>query len=210
MKLFVSLVCSLHMPIQFSSTAAPAQTLQALKPAARLQQLLPELLNPKPVSGEQFLRLQLTSDLTIAIALSWVEETLLISPQWVTPMPNMPAHVLGLMSAKGQVFWAVNLAQLLEIPVVLESSQYYEVVMIRAVASESDQVTNAQQDLFLGLVVPKIKGSIRLTLEEIVSPMHEVSANLHPYLSGQVVLDGETILVLSAEAIGLSQTVVAG
>lgn len=196
------------MPIQSSSTATSAQTLPALKPAARLQQLLPELLNPKPVSGEQFLRLQLTPDLTIAIALSWVEETLLISPQWVTPIPNMPAHVLGLISAKGQVFWAINLAQLLEIPMVMESSQHYEVVMIRAVAPESDQLTNGQEELFLGLVVPKIKGSIRLTLEEIISPLSEVSASLHPYLSGQVVVDGETILVLSAEAIGSSQTAI--
>ena len=193
------------MPIQSSSIPASVQTSQAPKPAERLQQLLPELFNPKPVSGEQFLRLQLTSDLTIAISLSWVEETLLISPQGVTPIPNMPAHVLGLMGAKGQVFWAINLAQLLELPVVLESSQYYEVVMIRAVSPEPDQTTSAQEELFLGLVVPKIKGSIRLALEEIISPINEVSATFHPYLSGQVVLDGETILILSAEAIGLSQ-----
>ncbi len=176
---------------------------QVLKPADRLQQLLPELFNPKPVSGEQFLRLQLTPDVTIAIALSWVEETLLISPQWVTPMPNVPAHVLGLMSAKGQVFWAMNLAQLLELPIVLESSQYYEVVMIRALPAESSQMVGSE--LFLGLIAPKIRGSIRLSREEIMSPVNEVDAKFHPYLSGQVVVEGEPILVLSAEAIGLSQ-----
>ncbi len=179
---------------------------QGLKPADRLQQLLPELFNPKPVSGEQFLRLQLTSDLTIAIALSWVEETLLVSPQQVTPMPNMPSHVLGLMSAKSHVFWAVNLARLLGVPVALESSQYYEVVVIRALPMETVQV-QADTELFLGLVVPKIRGSIRLSLADIISPVYEVEADLHPYLSGQVFQDGKPMLVLSAEAIGKHQLV---
>lgn len=179
-----------------------------LKPAERLQQLLPELFNPQPVAGEQFLRLQLMPDLTIAIALSWVEETLLISPQAVTPIPNMPAHVLGLMSAKGQVFWAIHLTQLLELPVILAPSQHYEVVMMRALPAESSQT--ASGDLFLGLIVPKIRGSIRLSQEEIISPKNAVDAGFHPYLSGQTTLDGETILVLSAEAIGLSQASIAG
>ncbi|NEQ52149.1 MAG: chemotaxis protein CheW [Leptolyngbya sp. SIO3F4] len=181
----------------------PAQT---LKPTDRLQQLLPELFNPKTVSGEQFLRLQLTPDLTIALALSWVEETLLVSPQFVTPMPNMSSHVLGLLSSKGQVFWTVNLVQLLNLPVVLEPSQYYEVVVIRTLSVETAQgAMGSQGDMFLGLVVPKIRGSIRLSLEDIVSPMNEVQAGLQPYLSGQVVVDGQSILVLSAEAIGTSQ-----
>lgn len=182
---------------------------QPLTPTERLQRLLPELFNPSPPSGEQFLRLQLTTDLTIALALSWVEETLRISTQLVTPIPNMPTHVLGLMSSKGQVFWAVNLAQLLGLPITLEPSQYYEVVIIRALPMASDQVSskdiftaNSSDDLFLGLVAPKIRGAIRLSREAITSPVNEVEASLLPYLSGQVVLHRETILVLSAEAIG--------
>lgn len=183
---------------------ASMQTSKTLKPADRLQQLLPELFNPQPVVGEQFLRLQLTPDLTVALALSWIEETLLISPQWITPMPNMPVHVLGLMSSKSQVFWVVNFSQFLGMPVALESSQYYEVVVIRALPLETMEETT-EGELYLGLVVPKIRGSIRLSFEDIVSPIHEVEANLQPYLSGQVVLDGKPMLILSAEAIGKHQ-----
>ncbi|MEO0349611.1 MAG: chemotaxis protein CheW [Cyanobacteria bacterium P01_A01_bin.15] len=186
------------------------QSSQVLTPADRLQQLLPELFTPTPVSGEQFLRLQLTPELTIAIALSWVEETFLASPQWVTPMPNMVPHVLGLMSSKSRVFWAVDLVQLLGLSIAPKLSQNYEVVLIRTLPLEMVQpdkqdMANPNNELFLGLVVPKIKGSVRLVLEDIVSPIAEVDANLQPYLSGQVVLGGETILVLSAEAIGISQ-----
>ncbi|MGD1857493.1 MAG: chemotaxis protein CheW [Leptolyngbyaceae cyanobacterium] len=186
---------------------------QSLKTADRLQQLLPEVFDPKPVLGEQFLRLQLTPDLTIALALNWVEESLLLPTQLITPIPNMPTSVLGLMSSKGQVFWAINLAQLLEIPIVLEPSQYYEVVVIRALPMNSGQVSNtptadsdANEALYLGLVVPKIRSSVRLSQEEIISPINEVDASLHPYLSGQVTVDGDVILILSAEAIGSARS----
>ena len=185
------------------------QSSQTLTPTDRLQQLLPELFNPAPVVGEQFLRLQLAPDLTIAVALSWVEETLLVSPQWVTPIPNMPSHVLGLISSKSQAFWVINLVQLLNLPIALAPSQNYEVVVIRTLSQEVPEAASAG-DLLLGLVVPKIRGSVRLSQEDIVSPMQEVVAGLQPYLSGQVVVDGQTILVVSAEAIGTSQLPVAG
>ena len=188
------------------SSPSPTQT---LKTAHRLQQLLPDVFNPKTVGGEQFLRVQITPDLTIALALSWVEESLLLPTQLVTPMPNMPSSVLGLMSSKDQVFWAINLAQLLELPVVLEPSQHYEVVVIRALPIDSDGERAdviADEALYLGLVVPKIRSSIRLVQEDIISPVNEVEASLHPYLSGQVVIDDEVILVLSAEAIGAART----
>ncbi|MEM8807434.1 MAG: chemotaxis protein CheW [Cyanobacteria bacterium P01_G01_bin.38] len=189
------------------------QTSPSLTSTDRLQQLLPELFAPTAPVGEQFLRLQLTSELTIALALSWVEESLLIPTQLITPIPNMPPSVLGLMSSKGQIFWAVNLAQLLEVPVVLEPSQSYEVVVIRVLPTQSNQVSDGgfvtsdlRDDLFLGLVVPKIRGTIRLSRAEIASAVSEVAANLQPYLRGQVVFDNEVILVVSAEAIGAARS----
>ncbi|MEO0869315.1 MAG: chemotaxis protein CheW, partial [Cyanobacteria bacterium J06642_11] len=188
------------MKLSFSAAS------ETLKPADRLQQLLPELFNPQPISGEQFLRIQLSSELVIAIPLSWVEETLLVSPQWITPIPNMPPHVLGLMSAKGQVFWGINLIQMLKLPIILAPSQKHEVVLIRTLPGViAEEGTTLEDVLLLGLVVPKILGSIRFSVEDIVSPSTEVDPNLQPYLSGQVVMDGQTMLVLSAEALGNSQ-----
>lgn len=199
--------------MQTSST----HSTQTLKTVDRLQQLLPEVFTPKTVSGEQFLRVQLTPELTIALALSWVEESLLLPTNLVTPMPNMSPAVLGLMSSKDQVFWVVNLAQLLELPIVLEPSQYYEVVIIRALSPKSDQAADpedmnaeAYEELFLGLVVPKIRSSVRLSREDIISPVDEVDANLYPYISGQVVIDGDVALVLSAEAIGTARSLTLG
>ena len=193
-----------------TSSQPSTQTLQTTE---RLRQLLPEMFAPKLIKGEQFLRIQLTSELTIALALSWVEESLLLPSHLITPIPNMPPSVMGLMSSKDQVFWAVNLAQLLELPIAIEPSQHYEVVVIRAVSTQSDPLsdseslnTNTDGNLYLGLIVPKIRSSIRLSKEDIISPINEVDANLHPYLSGQVSIDGDRVLVLSAEAIGKARS----
>ena len=184
-------------------------------PTERLQRLLPELFNSSPPSGEQFLKLQLTSELTIALALSWVVETVQIPTQLVTPIPNMPNAVLGLMGSKGQIFWAVNLAQLLGLPIPLKPSQFHEVAIIRTLPMEADPggnrgglTGNLSNGLFLGLVVPTIRGVIRLSGEDITPPMNGVADCLAPYLSGQVVADGETILVLNAEAMGTVQLLI--
>ena len=180
--------------------------LQLPSSLGRLHSLLPEVFTPTSRTGELFLRFQLGQNVNAAISLERIVETMRLPAPRITPMPNMSSHVLGLLSSKGQVFWTVNLVQLLNLPVVLEPSQYYEVVVIRTLSVETAQgAMGSQGDMFLGLVVPKIRGSIRLSLEDIVSPMNEVQAGLQPYLSGQVVVDGQSILVLSAEAIGTSQ-----
>ncbi len=195
------------------------QIAQSLTSADRLQQLLPDLFDPVSPTGEQFLRLQLTAELTVALDLNWVEESLQIDTRLVTPMPNMPPSVLGLMSSKGQVFWAVNLVELLELPVALPSTQYYEVVVVRALPAGAHpplghpplshppieqgwSTPDAENELFLGLVVPTIKGTIRLSPEDITSPSAAIATSLTPYLRGQVVSDTDTIIILSAAALG--------
>ena len=72
--------------------------------------------------------------------------------------------------------------------------------------SKSTCFLETDEVLYLGLVVPKIRSSVRLLPDDIISPIHEVDANLHPYLSGQVVTDDEAILVLSAEALGMARS----
>ena len=200
------------------------QTAQSLTPVDRLQQLLPELFNPAPPAGQQFLRLQLTADLTIALALDWVEESLQINTQLVTPIPNMPPSVLGLMSSKGQIFWAINLTGLLELPIETALTQYYEVVVIKALPIDSYPNPNqgyptpeTGNELFLGLVVPKIKGTIRLSPDDIISfkaevvsaevASPEIEASLQPYLSGRALFDNDTLFILSAAAIGTARSI---
>lgn len=183
----------------------------SLASSDRLKQLLPELFNPTLSPGQQFLRLQLSPELIVAIELTWVEESLQLPTQMVTPIPNMPPSVLGLMSAKGQVFWAVNLTEHLNLSIVLKPSQYYEVVVIRTrVANDTanEQTQGISEQQFLGLVIPKIRGPIRLSSDEITLPTAEVDANLAPYVIGQAVVNDEVVLLLNAEVVAATQSII--
>ena len=203
----------LHDATLQRSTQSSALTLTA---DARLRQLLPELFNPTPPSGEQFLRITLSPDLTVAIALAYIEESLQLAAHLITPIPNMAPSVLGLMSTKGQVFWAVDLIKLMNLPLTLKPSQSYEVVVIRvnqgsdsiddeAFSTASARAPSEHSAKFLGLLVPSIRGTIRLTSAQITTPSHGFDPNLQPYLSGQAMTQAEPLLVLDAEAIGSAE-----
>lgn len=199
-------------PFQKSSSQLSSQS-PSLTADARLRQLLPELFDPTPLSGQQFLRVQFSPTLTVAVALDQIEESLQIPAHLITPIPNMAASVLGLMSTKGQVFWAVDLIKLMNLPLALKPSQFYEVVVIRADANAEEPAFATTETTtpperpqkFLGLIVPSIRGTIRLQQEQIVSPWHEFAPGLQPYLSGQAVVEEEMLAVLSAQAIAHAQ-----
>jgi positive phototaxis protein PixI len=175
---------------------SPSTAFSPTKPSERLQQLLPELFNPQPKTGEAFLRLQVSPDLTVAIALDWVEETKLLIAQNLTPIPNMPSQVLGLMSNKGQVFWLLSLAQLLGFPETLQNVQRYEVVVVRVFLG-ADQ----QEELFIGLAVEQIKGSVRLEVQDIISIAQPISPQLEPFLMGSVQHNENSLLILNPESL---------
>jgi positive phototaxis protein PixI len=171
----------------------------------RLRQLLPELLNPQSRSGEAFLRLQVSPELTVALPLDWIEETKLVQAQELTPIPAMPPHVLGLISNKGQVFWLLSLAKLFGLPPQPENMQRYEVVVIRAALNQDDRETNNyQEELFLGLAVQQIKGSIRWD-GDAFSPINAdtVSPGVAPFLIGAIPT-AEPLLILNPATLAQS------
>jgi positive phototaxis protein PixI len=172
----------------------------------RLQQLLPQLFNTQTTSGEAFLRVQLTSEITVAIPLSRVEETHLIEQSQVTPMPNLPAHVLGLMGTKGQVFWAIDLAQPLGLPPSKIQNQRYEVVVVRLDDQPHESIN--EDSLLLGFVVAQIKGTIRLTSEQLADTTTALtsSPNLSPYISQQIQQGDEQLFILNLAQFANSKT----
>lgn len=173
---------------------------QTTKPSDRLQQLLPQLFEVDQRIGDPFLRLQVTADTAMALPLSSVEETQLLSPREITPMPNMPNHILGLMRVKGQVLWLASLAHLLGLATEVERSYRYETIVLRLTAAPSMNAAS-EADLFFGLAVQKIKGSMRLTRDAIAPIGANVPAALRPFLSGQVSHDQATILILQPAAL---------
>jgi positive phototaxis protein PixI len=130
----------------------------------RLQALLPQLFNPQALVGDTFLRLQIDglgptgghrTGTTIAIPLEYVEETKTLTGDQITPMPNLPPYMLGLIATKGQVFWAISLSHLWNLESDWQNRQQYEVAVIR-LPEETDS------ENWVGLIIPKIRGTLRV------------------------------------------------
>jgi positive phototaxis protein PixI len=139
--------------------------------------------------GAAYLRLQLAPGTTATIAMQAARAALVVNTDRLTPLPNMPAHVVGLFAHRSRVLWVLDLPTILGLPPVeLRRSK------VKLVLLEIDR----QQMAF---AVPEIAGVLRFMPEEIISPLANFSSELVPYLQGWLPHEGETILVLSARAL---------
>jgi len=118
-----------------------------------------------------------------------VQEAITISTARMTPMPNMPPALLGLINRRSQVLWVTDLALLLGLPVAFPNSQQYNLVLMQAGA------------VLLGLRVHTIEGILSLPVGQVQPPPPHVPSSLVPFLQGCVLQQGEVLLVLDAEAI---------
>jgi positive phototaxis protein PixI len=139
--------------------------------------------------GDPYLKLQLTPQRAAVLPMEQAQEAIAIPASRVTPMPNMPACVLGLLNHKSRVLWVIDLAQLLGLRTQVLTLQQYNIAIIRIGKKP------------LGLVVPEIKGIVRFVNETIISPIGEVAPELTPYLRGCFSQGQELLWALDPEAI---------
>jgi positive phototaxis protein PixI len=139
--------------------------------------------------GDPYLKLQLTPQRAVVLPMEQAQEAIAVPANRVTPMPNMPACVLGLLNQKSRVIWAIDLAQLLGLQTQVLTLQQYNIAIIRIGKKP------------LGLVVPEINGIVRFASETLISPIGEVSPELTPYLRGCFSQGQEMLWALDPEAI---------
>lgn len=149
--------------------------------------LLPNQSQPK--LGDPYLRLQLDQQTAAILPMKFTQQVVVVPSRQVTPIPNMPNPVLGLLNQRSRVFWVVDLPQVLGLGSQNINSQQYNVVIL--------QVGEAS----VGLVVNEVKGIARYTEDLIESHHGTVAANLVPYLQGCVMQPTGVLLVLHGEAI---------
>jgi positive phototaxis protein PixI len=174
---------------------------------ARLQQLLPQLFQPEEKTGDRYLKFELSPEQSGLISLEYVHEALRVPTRLVTLIPNMPDCVIGFMNSRNQVFFVVDLAQMLQLSNTTTNQQSYSIVTVAATHHHPDADLNQideDQDL-LGLMMHKIQGIVRLNPEDIESPIEEFSEELTPYLKGCFVQDGQSIPVLDIQAIATAK-----
>ena len=148
-----------------------------------------QILKPQPnqVIGDIYVKFQVETHTPAILSMEFVQEVLIVPVTRITPMPNMPECVLGLLNRRNRVLWAIDLAQVLNLQPVDANAQQYHIIIIRV-----DQFS-------LALVVQEVKGVTRFTSDCIQSP-GVVASNIIPYLDG-CILQQETLLVMNAKAI---------
>jgi positive phototaxis protein PixI len=148
------------------------------------------------VVGEPYLKVQLMPQTAAVLPMEKAQEAIAIPCDRITPVPNMPDCVLGLLNQRSRVFWAIDLPLMLELSVQPINAQQYNLVIIKSGNSP------------LGLVVPKVHGVLRFNTEEMYSPIGEAPSSLVSYLRGCFSQAGETLWVLDPDAIIHSPTLI--
>ena len=139
--------------------------------------------------GDSYLKFQFGQQTPAVLSMSRASEVIVLPVNRLTPMPNMPAYVMGLLNRRSKVLWVIDLARMLGLPGVEINIQHYNIVII------------SNGSATFGLIVQAVEGVVRLTPECIQSPLGQVSSGLVPYLRGCVLQEQEILLVLDAEAL---------
>lgn len=149
-----------------------------------------QILTPQPnqVIGDIYVKFQVEAHTPAIFSMELVQEVLIVPVARITPMPNMPECILGLLNRRNRVLWVIDLAQVLSLQPVDANAQQYHIIIIRL-----DQFP-------LALVVQEVKGVTRFTPDCIQSPV-ELGANIIPYIDGCILQQQETLLVMNAKAI---------
>ena len=146
-------------------------------------------MNQVETSGDRYLKFHLDQQNPAILAMEHVQEVLVVPPRRITPMPNMPDCVIGLLNRRNRVVWVIDLAQALSLQALGSSTGQYSVVIIQV-----NQIT-------LGLLVLEVNGVTHFTPNMIQAPTELVTSPLITYLDGCISQGQEVLLVLNAEAI---------
>jgi positive phototaxis protein PixI len=140
------------------------------------------------------LKFHLGAQTPAVMATQHIQEAITIPAQRVTPMPNMPPCMLGLINRRSRVVWVADMALLLGLPVTQALSHQYNLILL--------QVENG----LLALRVHEIDGILSISPDMIQAPPSHIPSGLLPYLRGCILQPAEVLLALNAEAIIQSST----
>ena len=156
--------------------------------SSALAHITPPKTNKKNL-GDAYLKFHLGQQTSAVLSMSQAQEVFVLPIGRLTPMPNMPPYVMGLLNRRSKVLWVIDLAKMLGLPGVEVNVQHYNSVIIN----------NGSVSLLL--IVQSVEGVVRLTPESIQPPLGQVSSGLVPYLRGCVFFEQEILLALDGEAI---------
>lgn len=157
----------------------------------RLKELLPQLFNRQKLAGNYYLRFQLTDRILGLIELKYVREAISIPSDRLTAVPNLPEYVVGLMSSRNEVFLALDLAHLAQLPPETINLRQYQTIVIKVNRLESSD-RNDRSNLY-GLTVKKIEGIERILPNLFVPIADNLPQSLRPFVKSAVLQPSENI-----------------
>lgn len=147
------------------------------------------LVSPQKAPGDAYLKFEIAQGIQAVISMHQVQEVLVLPPQRLTAMPNMPTCILGLTHRRGRVLWAADLAKLLEIGSLDPSPRQYDLMILRTATTT------------IAIAVQRVDGILSIAPETIQPPPSHIAVNLLTYLQGCVLQSQDFLLVLDAESI---------
>ena len=136
-----------------------------------------------------YLRLHLTATTQGVIPTNQLQEVVIIESDRLTPIPNMPHWIMGLLNQRSRIFWVIDLPHFLGLAPIHSEGDNYNLAIVRI------------EEKAVGLRLDTVEGIIRFAPENIQSPVGVVPSALEPYLSGCILYAEEILLVLEAAAI---------
>ncbi len=168
-----------HAPVSSVSAPTAPATAALTRQSDRPQQLL----------GDAYLKFELAPGIRAILSMAQVQEVLALPMHRLTPMPNLPPALLGLMNRRSRVLWVADLARMLGVGCFDAGVRQCSILIVRGGRGG------------LGLAVQQVEGTAWLKPEEIQPVPSNLATNLLAYLRGCVVQSQEVWLVLDAEAI---------
>jgi twitching motility protein PilI len=144
---------------------------------------------PQRMVGDAYIRFHLVPKTQAVLAMQQVQEVISLPAQRLTPMPNMPACILGLMNRRSRAIWVVDLAQVLGIPGFDANRNQYDVILVQV------------DTIALAFAVQQIDSITWLAANTIQPAPNHVPTNVQAFLKGCVLQAAELWLVLDAAAI---------
>lgn len=158
-------------------------SVNSLSTTDRLKKLLPQLFNEQQSLGNYYLRLQLTNEINILLNLSYIQESLIIDSSQITPIPNLPEYVIGLMSSRNEVFLALDLAHLAGFSPETLNQREYQTIVVRL--DSKNKIYSNEFDLY-GLAVKQIQGISRILPEHLIASTTASPRILSPFIQSSI------------------------
>ncbi|WP_009633409.1 chemotaxis protein CheW [Synechocystis sp. PCC 7509] len=147
-----------------------------------------QIAPPIKPCDDRYLSFYLNQQTPALLLMEYAQEVIIVPKTRLSPMPNMPECVLGLLNRRSKILWVVNLAQMLNLPGTEPIAQQYQIVIIQV------------KQVKLGLVVQSVKGVTYFANHCRQTPT-KLYTGLAPYVSECITQGDEILIVLDVEKI---------